>query len=131
MSDSNVSRRSFLQRLSALGVAGVGASTVLSACGGGGDEGASSSDSDSGSADSGSGDFNCDDLSALSADEREQREQQVQALQYVEESPNPEENCANCSFWQEPEGNANCGGCQLFPGSVHPDGWCNSWVAAS
>lgn len=126
MSDSNVSRRSFLQRLSVLGIAGVGASSVLSACGGSGDEGASSSSDSSGSAD-----FSCDDLSALSDDERQQRETQVQALQYVEESPNPEENCANCSFWQTPEGDDNCGGCQLFPGPVHPDGWCNSWVAAS
>lgn len=126
MSDSSkVSRRSFLQRLSALGIAGVGASTVLSACGGGGGDTSSSGDGSSGSAD-----FSCDDLSGLSDQQISQRETQAQALQYVEESPNPDQNCANCSFWQAPEGNANCGGCQLFPGPVHPDGWCNSWVAA-
>ncbi|PEN09299.1 hypothetical protein CRI93_00790 [Longimonas halophila] len=127
MSDSlKVSRRSFLQRISALGIAGVGASTVLSACGGGSDDASSTGDDSSGSAD-----FSCDDLSGLSDQQISQRETQTQALQYVEESPNPDQNCANCSFWQAPEGNANCGGCQLFPGPVHPDGWCNSWVAAS
>lgn len=128
MSDSsNVSRRDFLQRLSALGIAGVGASTVLSACGGGGGDDASSGSADAG----GSSDLSCDDLSGLSDQQISQRETQVDALQYVEETPNPDQNCANCSFWQAPEGNADCGGCQLFPGPVHPNGWCNSWVAAS
>ena len=122
MSDSNkVSRRSFLQRLGALGVAGVGASTVLSACGG--DDAAPADDA---TADA---DFACDDLSGLSDQEIEQREQQVQTLQYVEETPNPDELCSNCTFWQEPEAGDQCGGCDLFPGPVHPDGWCNSWVA--
>lgn len=123
MSDSNnVSRRSFLQRLGALGVAGVGAGTVLSACGG--DDAAPAEDT----ADA---DFSCDDLSGLSDQEIQTREQQVQALQYVEETPNPDELCSNCAFWQEAEAGSQCGGCDLFPGPVHPDGWCNSWVAAS
>ena len=129
MSDySEVSRRSFLQRLSALGIVGVGASTVLSACGGGDGGG---EDAASGNTASSDADFSCDDLSGLTDQEISTRETQMEALQYVEASPNPDQNCANCSFWQAPEGDANCGGCQLFPGPVHPEGWCNSWVAAS
>jgi len=47
--DQDVSRRDFLQRLSVFGVAGLGASSVLTACGGSGDGGGSGSAS-SGSA---------------------------------------------------------------------------------
>ncbi len=121
MSDSsNVSRRLFLQRLGALGVAGVGASTVLSACGG--DDAPADDDA---TADA---DFTCDDVSGLSDQEIQTREQQIEALDYVEATPNPEERCDNCMFWEEPEAGAECGGCDLFPGPVHPEGWCNSWV---
>lgn len=53
--DQNVSRRDFLQRLSVFGIAGVGASTLLTACGGGEDgEGSSSSSSASQSSGGGS-----------------------------------------------------------------------------
>jgi azurin len=51
--DQNVSRRDFLQRLSVLGIAGVGAGSLLTACGGGGD-GNGSSDGSSASASSSS-----------------------------------------------------------------------------
>lgn len=130
MSDSKVSRRLFLQRLGALGLVGAGTSTLLTACGGDDDSSSASGDDASGDDASGDADFSCDDVSGLSDSELEQRETQIEALEYVENTPNPEENCANCSFWQEPEGDANCGGCQLFPGPVHPNGWCNSWGAA-
>ncbi|PSQ94859.1 MAG: auracyanin [Bacteroidetes bacterium SW_11_64_17] len=51
--DQNVSRRDFLQRLSVVGIAGVGAGSLLTACGGGGD-GNGSSDGSSASASSSS-----------------------------------------------------------------------------
>lgn len=47
--DQDVSRRDFLQRLSVFGLAGLGASSVLTACGGGGDGDGSGSTSGSGS----------------------------------------------------------------------------------
>lgn len=50
--DQNVSRRDFLQRLSVLGIAGAGASTLLTACGGG-EDGDGSSSSASRSSDGG------------------------------------------------------------------------------
>lgn len=52
--DQNVSRRDFLQRLSIVGIAGVGAGSFLTACGGGGDGDDSSSASSSSSATSSS-----------------------------------------------------------------------------
>lgn len=53
--DQNVSRRSFLQRLSVFGIAGVGAGTLLTACGGGSDGDGSSSSSSSSESQSGNG----------------------------------------------------------------------------
>jgi len=53
--DKNVSRRDFLQRLSVFGIAGVGAGTLLTACGGGSDGDGSSSSSSSSASESGTG----------------------------------------------------------------------------
>jgi len=127
-----VSRRGFIQKLSALGLAGFGASAVLAGCGS--DEG-SGNGSSTGSGESASStttaanDLVCDDVSALSASEKERREAQIQALQYVEQTEKPDQNCENCLFWQAPTGGSECGGCQLFPGPVNPNGWCSTWQA--
>ncbi len=52
---------------------------------------------------------------------------QVTALQYVNESVKPDQQCANCIFYKTP-GEAR-GGCQLFPkGKVAAQGWCASWA---
>ena len=50
-------------------------------------------------------------------------------LNYVSESPIPDQLCSNCQFYNEPETGEVCGGCQLFAGPVHPDGYCTSWAA--
>ncbi len=127
----DVSRRDFLQRLSAIGLAGVGGGVLLSACGGGseqeGEAEAASQQSESATADAG---FSCDDLSGLSDAQQEQRRQMTEALNYVEQTPNVGQNCANCALYRQPAGGEPCGGCQLFPGPVHPDGYCNSWAPA-
>lgn len=119
---NDVTRRDFLQRLSAIGVAGIGGGALLSACGGDAEQG-ETADADS-----------CDDLSELSDDEREQREQMVETLSYVDETPNEDQYCANCALYIEPEDEETtgdqCGGCDLFPGPVHPDGYCTSWAPA-
>lgn len=53
---------------------------------------------------------------------------QATALQYVAESPNPEQNCANCTLYQGEEGSEQ-GPCPLFPGvAVHAAGWCSAYV---
>lgn len=127
--NDSVSRRDFLQRLSALGFAGLGGGALLSACGGGdsGDGGASEG---TGASDAGgqTASLQCNDLSGLTEQEKQSRRQMVQSLQYVEESPNPDQLCSNCNFWQPPSGDDPCGGCTLIKGPIHPDGYCTSWV---
>lgn len=55
---------------------------------------------------------------------------QAKALQYVAESENPEQNCANCALYTGAEGDAQ-GGCPLFPGqAVTAAGWCSAYVPA-
>lgn len=132
---SSVSRRDFLVKVSALGLAGVGASAFLSGCGGdesgsgSGDQAGGSGTSSSTSSATADADLRCDDVSNLSASERERRDAQIEALEYVTETPNPEKYCSNCLFWQEPAQGSKCGGCTLFPGPVHPNGYCKTWQA--
>lgn len=106
-----VSRRHFLQSLGIAGLAGA-SGTLLVACG--------SDESDS-----------CSDLSDLSAQEKKQRANMVSNLEYVEESPHDDQDCANCQLYLEEEYEGNCGGCQLFPGPVAAEGYCNSWAPAT
>ncbi len=55
---------------------------------------------------------------------------QAQALQYVAESPNPEQNCGNCTLYQG--GEAEQGPCPLFPGNaVLKAAWCSAYVPAA
>ncbi|WP_022836299.1 high-potential iron-sulfur protein [Salisaeta longa] len=133
---TDVSRRAFLQRMGLLSVAGAGAGVLLSACGGGSKDKAAAGGGAGGGQAAGGGQTktaaaSCDDLSGLSASEKKMRSQMVKSLQYVENSPNPNKNCANCQLYQQAEAGKNCGGCQLFPGPVNPQGYCTSWVAAS
>lgn len=118
--NQNTSRRTFLQKLTALGTAGVLTPVVLSACGGGDGDGAQSGD-----ASAGNGDFSCMDTTGLSDAEIQQRE----ATNYVDETPIEDQYCANCQLYVEPEAGAQCGGCQVVPGPIHPDGYCDLWVA--
>mgnify|MGYP006279785411 CR=1 FL=1 len=125
--NDRVSRRRFLQALGMAGVVGASGS-LLAACGGG----------DSGNGESGSGatsgsktaSADCTDISMLSDAQKKQRSQMVESLQYVEETPNSEQNCANCQLYQKGKYDG-CGGCQLFPGPVTENGYCNSWAPAS
>lgn len=136
--EHDVSRRDFLQRLSIVGAAGIGGSALLSACGGGSEEqagGAGGEGQTSAQGGAATADLQCDDLSALSDAEKQQRAQMVESLSYVDQTENPEQNCANCALYEQPDAEPTtdnaCGGCQLFPGPVHPNGWCSSWAPAS
>lgn len=130
MSDDqkNTSRRDFLQKLTALGTAGVITPVVLSACGGGGGgesgaaESAAEAPAGGGMGESG---FSCTDTSGLTDAQVQQRG----AVNYVDATPNPEQLCSNCQLYTQPEGGAQCGGCQVVPGPIHPDGYCDLWVA--
>lgn len=126
---NRVSRRRFLHSLSIAGVVGAGGS-LLAACGGGSDESGDSSSAE-GETSSATASADCSDLSDLSDAEKKQREQMVGSLNYVEESPQAEKNCANCSLYQKEQYGSGCGGCQLFPGPVNAQGYCDSWAPKS
>ena len=117
---SPLTRRSFLGRFVTVGAAGLGATSLLAACGGEAETGATSSTSSQG-VDASS----CEGYDALDASALQTR----QALGYVDATPREGQNCANCRFYTQPAGASPCGGCQLFAGPVSPDGWCQSWVA--
>lgn len=122
--NQNTSRREFLQKLTALGTAGVITPVVLSACGG--NEGQTAAPGD-GNPEGGEAQasFSCTDTSGLTDAQIQQR----QATNYVDESPNPDQLCNNCQLFTEPEEGAQCGGCQVVPGPIHPEGYCDLWVA--
>ena len=49
---------------------------------------------------------------------------QPKAVHYVDETPKPAQNCANCVNYVEPKG------CKIVEGEVLPNGWCQVWAAA-
>jgi hypothetical protein len=116
--------------LSIAGVVGAGGS-LLAACGGGSDQSGDGGSSTEGEAGSATASADCSDLSGLSDAQRKQRKQMVDSLNYVEESPQAEKNCANCSLYQQEKYGSGCGGCQLFPGPVNAQGYCDSWAPTS
>ncbi|NBC18088.1 MAG: hypothetical protein GVY18_12325 [Bacteroidetes bacterium] len=125
---STQSRRAFLGRFAALGAAGLGLSSAVAACGGG-EDGGQQAPAATESAPAGDGDqvvaADCEGFDALTDQDLQMRE----TLQYADESPNPEQLCNNCRFYNEPADGEVCGGCQLFKGPVAPEGWCSSWAA--
>ena len=114
--NQNTSRRDFFQKLAVVGTAGALAPVFLSACGG--------SDGNDGAATAEEG-FTCADQ----ADLTEVQIQQRQNAEYVDDSPFPEKRCDNCQLYTEAAEGENCGGCQVLPGAVHPQGYCTLWVA--
>ena len=71
--------------------------------------------------------LSCTDVSGLSEPELKARNE---TFAYVDKSPNPEQRCSNCTFFQ-PAGEGQCGGCKLVKGPIHPEGWCKSWSNAT
>ncbi len=49
-------------------------------------------------------------------------------LQYAEKTTQPGKKCSNCLQYEAGK-YKECGGCKLFAGGVHPDGYCLSWAA--
>ena len=126
MNTKDISRRDFIQRLSLFGAAGVGTS-MLAACGGGEQQAATPAETptetptETPQAAEG---FTCTDTTGLTEQEVTMRNQ----LQYVDASPDPEKLCSNCVLYTEPEAGAQCGGCTVVKGPIHPDGYCTSWA---
>lgn len=67
---------------------------------------------------------NCNDLSALSAEDKALRNN----FKYVTTSTEAGKQCLNCQFYKAPASEADCGGCQLFKGPVVKEGYCISWA---
>ncbi|MFB6272859.1 MAG: high-potential iron-sulfur protein [Salinibacter sp.] len=118
-------RRGFLRSLGLAGMASLSGSLLL-ACGGSGDSSGSSGSSEGAAASA-----SCSDLSGLSEQEKKRRTQMVKSLQYTETSPKEKRRYSNCQLYRQKEYGAGCGGCQLFPGPVAAEGYCNSWTPAS
>lgn len=119
----SLSRRDFLGRFAVLGAVGFGASS-LAACGGG-EQPAETAPGTTAPSGNGVVAAQCEGYDALT----EQDLQTRRTLNYVDESPNPEQICSNCRFYTQPAGGSPCGGCTLFQGPVAPEGYCISWAA--
>jgi hypothetical protein len=53
-----------------------------------------------------------------------------EALHYTDHSPDPQKLCEGCQQYV-PNTDADCGGCKLMKGPIHPAGYCNAFVAIS
>jgi hypothetical protein len=115
----SLNRKDFLKQFGLMGVAAVGATTLISACGGGASEPATQA----ATPEAADAVDPCTDVSALTENDLTLRKN----LNYVEETPNAEQRCDNCQLYKQPEN--GCGGCLLFAGPVTAAGWCSSWVA--
>ena len=104
-----VSRRDFLARFAAAGAV-VSASSVLAACGGGGAPTTAAA---------------CEGYASVAPEALQIR----QTFQYVDQTPNAAQNCANCASYIAPAGEGACGGCKLFAGPVVANGYCTGWAA--
>jgi hypothetical protein len=117
--DAAPPRRRFLRRLAFAS----GAGTLLAGCGGGNAGGSASPDS-AGTAAAGGGNNQCVPPSELSQEAKQGR----QRYSYVAQTPEQGKQCENCQFWVPAEGGATCGGCRLFAGPVHPQGYCTAYL---
>lgn len=110
------SRRRFIGKL--LGISAlVSGSSVISSCNG--TESKKESEEEKGYGN------DCDDLSGVSESEIKKRE----ALSYVKESNLPGSHCGNCNLYIPPKEGEKCGGCLLFKGPVHAEGYCVQYEA--
>lgn len=128
MSQKEVTRRAFLARTSALGLAAVGAGVFLSACGGGAESGGSSAPAETPAAAPeapATAAEGCGDVSGLTDAEVQMRG----TLAYVDESEVPDKTCSNCQLYEEADAGSACGGCKVLKGPIAPAGYCNSWAA--
>lgn len=125
MEKNSINRKDFFKKMGILSVGALSASTLISACGGGG-EAPKSEMATEPMAPAAKADTNpCSDLSGLTDQEKGTRD----ALGYIAKTENPDQVCTNCNFWQKPTGDSPCGGCTLMKGPINPEGWCKSWFA--
>lgn len=120
MNAKDYSRRNFIRRLVGGGAAITGAGIFIQGCQG---DNNSSTKTDSGSAPVSADP--CSDFSGVSAAELEKRKK----FGYVDKTPEEGKACHNCGLFIPWEKEKTCGGCLLFKGPVHTDGYCMQWAA--
>jgi hypothetical protein len=121
MANESFTRKDFLKKISLFGVVAAGSSAVLTACGGG----SSTTEPAAEPAEPVAAADPCEDLTGLADSDKQMRT----TLGYVKEGEDPAKRCDNCQLYVVPAEGSSCGGCTLFKGPVHPQGYCNSWVA--
>jgi hypothetical protein len=130
-------RKQFLSRLAAVSTTAVVAPLWLASCGGSDEKSTSTAPKEAPAAPpkaapapkpepAALGPDACQDYSSLSEVDIQTR----QNLQYVAQSEKENQNCANCGLYVKPEKAGGCGGCKLFKGPAHPQGWCMTWNQA-
>ena len=128
MDIKDITRRNFIQRLTLFGAAGVGAGSLLAACGGGEQPAATPTETPAAEtpaeAPVAEG-FTCTDTSGITDAERAARE----ALHYVDTSTMEGKQCDNCILYVAAAEGAQCGTCQTIKGPIHPEGNCDIWAA--
>ena len=118
--EKELSRRDFLARALALGLAGVGASAVLTACGNAEQKPEQKPATPPAAP---KAELKCDDVAALSEEDKGTRTNNG----YVSKSTTPGKACDNCQLYQPGAPDA-CGACTLVKGPIHPKGYCRVWV---
>ena len=116
MDTKDISRRHFIQRMSLFGAAGIGASTLLAACGGG--EKPADPPADPIPETPTAQAFTCTDTSGLTEQELTMRT----TLQYVDASPDREKACGLCALYVAAVAGQDCGTCTVVKGPIHPKG---------
>jgi hypothetical protein len=117
------SRRLFLKQALAIGVAGLIGPGLLAAC----SNEQAAERTGAKRAPEGAASSICEGAAELSAGDVAAR----QAVNYVDESPQAGQVCANCRFFKPPAAGAACGGCEVVKGPIAPEGYCSAWVAQS
>ncbi len=119
MKNPNYSRRKFINKCLTTSGLVLGGAFILNSCNTNqpGEEPAAKKENNA--------EDSCNDLSGVSEGELKKRE----SLGYVTKSPNPDNECGNCSLFIPPKKEMVCGGCLLFKGPVYKEGHCVQWAA--
>lgn len=65
---------------------------------------------------------------ALVGTARAQAVLEKSAVNYVDQTPNPEQVCSNCVFWLPGADPAGVGACSMVQGEIAAEGWCAIWA---
>lgn len=116
---SRYSRRTFFKQAVAISATGLVGPGLLTACGN--ENAAERSESETTVSEK------CQESADLPASNIAAR----QAINYVDESPHLDKECANCRFFKQSSAGATCGECEVVKGPIAPGGFCNAWVVQS